>query len=113
MIKKNLSPPQSKAKEPSEPPKPSALKIQHDDKGKVWSCVRQKWLVETPEERVRQEFLCIVVNEYGFAVDQIGEEEELTGRGTGQARADFVIWRTVQEKQGNKAPLNHSLMQIR
>jgi type I restriction enzyme M protein len=34
-------------------------------KGQIWSHVRQKWLNETPEEAVRQEFLCILVNEYG------------------------------------------------
>ncbi len=105
MKKKNSSPSRPKTKEPSEASQSVALKTLRDDKGKIWSHVRQKWLIETPEERVRQEFLCILVNEYGFAVDQIGEEEELTGRGTGQARADFVIWRTIEEKQGNKSPL--------
>ena len=37
------------------------------EKGKIWSHVRKKWLVETPEETVRQEYLCILVNEYGFS----------------------------------------------
>jgi type I restriction enzyme M protein len=73
--------------------------------GKIWSHVRQKWLIETPEERVRQEYLIHLVTEYGFTLEQIAEEQELTGRGTGQARADFVIWRTVQDKADNKSPL--------
>lgn len=75
------------------------------DGGKIWSHVRQKWLVETPEERIRQEFLCVLVNEYSFTLEQIAEELNVTGRGTGQARADFVIWRTVQDKQDGKSPL--------
>ena len=41
------------------------------EKGKVWSHIRKKWIVETPEETVRQEYLCVLVNEYGFSLDQI------------------------------------------
>ena len=36
------------------------------EKGKIWSHIRQKWLNETPEESVRQEFLCVLVAEYGL-----------------------------------------------
>lgn len=73
--------------------------------GKIWSHIRQKLLVETPEERVRQEYLLVLVNEYEFVLDQIDEEVEVTGRGAGQARADFVIWRSVQDKAAAKTPL--------
>ena len=83
----------------------TALAVRRDDKGKIWSHVRSKWLVETPEERVRQEYLCVLVNEYGFALDQIDEELEITGRGSGHARADFVIWKTAQDKADGHAPL--------
>lgn len=75
------------------------------DKGKIFSHLRNKWLIETPEESVRQEYLCILVNEYSFSLDQMSEEMEVTGRGSGQARADFVIWRTAEDKKNNKSPL--------
>lgn len=80
------------------------LEVVRED-GKVWSHIRQKWLVETPEEHVRQEYLCVLVNEYGYGLDQIAEEESVTGRGAGQARADFIIWRTVQDKTDQLRPL--------
>lgn len=73
--------------------------------GKIWSHIRKKWLDETPEERVRQEFLCVLVNEYGFPPEQMAEEEDLTGRGAAHARADFVIWRTSQDKTDGSNPL--------
>lgn len=73
--------------------------------GKVYSHVRKTWLVETPEERVRQEYLIILVDDYGFSLEQIAEEENLTGRGSAQARADHVIWRTVQDRAERKPPL--------
>jgi type I restriction enzyme M protein len=80
--------------------------LRDSDKGKIWSHVRQKWLIETPEERVRQQYFPILVNEYGFSVEQIDEEIEITGhRGSGHARADFVIWRTVEDRQTKKPPL--------
>jgi type I restriction enzyme M protein len=83
---------------------PEQLSVRRD-KGKVWSHVRKKWLVETPEETVRQEYLCTLVNEYGFSLDQMDEELEVTGRGSGHARADFVIWRTLKDKLDSKSPL--------
>lgn len=83
----------------------SELTIKRDEaKGKIWSHVRGKWLAETPEERVRQEYLLVLVNEYGFILDQISEEIDLTGRGSASARADFVIWRTAQDKADDNAP---------
>jgi hypothetical protein len=79
------------------------LQIKAKD-GKIFSHVRQKWLAETPEERVRQEFLLTLVNEYGFSLSQIAEELEVTGRGSGHARSDYVIWRSAQDKTDGKKP---------
>ena len=63
--------------------------------GKIYSYARGIWLVETPEESVRQEYLCTLVNEYGFKLEEIAEEVAVpSGRGAGNARADFLIWRT-------------------
>ncbi|HHT9145284.1 MAG: type I restriction enzyme HsdR N-terminal domain-containing protein [Candidatus Brocadiaceae bacterium] len=73
--------------------------------GDIFSHIRIKWLVETPEERVRQEYLGVLVNEYGYSLDQIDEELSVTGRGSGDARADFLIWRTPQEKSDRKTAL--------
>lgn len=83
----------------------SALDIRRDEKrGRIWSHIRNKWLLESPEETVRQNYLAILVNEYGFSPDQIAEELNLTGRGSASARADFVIWRTVRDKAEDNAP---------
>ncbi len=73
--------------------------------GQIWSHVKHKWRIETPEERVRQEYLCVLVNEYGYSLEQIDEEVSVTERGSGQARADFLIWRSVKERSGKKTAL--------
>jgi type I restriction enzyme M protein len=86
-------------------PSPSALlAVERDGKGRIWSHVRSKWLVETPEESVRQDYLCTLVNEYGYSLEQLDEEVEVTGRGSGNARADFLVCRTVQERTASKSP---------
>ena len=53
----------------------------------------------TPEERVRQEYLLVLTDEYGYSLDQIAEETPVAGRGSAQARADFLIWRTPDARQ--------------
>ncbi len=87
------------------PPSPDLLKILTDEKGHIFSHVRKIWLVETPEERVRQNYLTVLVNEYGYRIEQMKEEESVVGPGSGQARADFIIWRTVEEKAEELPPL--------
>lgn len=80
------------------------LSVKRED-GMIWSHIRNRWLVETPEEAVRQTYLLTLVNEYGFKLNQMDEELEVTGRGSGRARADFVIWRTAQDKADSRNPL--------
>ena len=87
------------------PAKPETIAVRHQ-KGQIWSHVRKKWLLETPEETVRQEYLCILVNDYGFSLEQIDEEVTLPGaRGNKNARADFVIWRTIQDRKDGDTAL--------
>jgi type I restriction enzyme M protein len=81
------------------------LSVKTDSSGRIFSHIRRKWLIETPEESVRQQFVTVLVNEYGFAIDQMDEELEITGRGTGKARADIVVWRTIQDKTDARPPL--------
>ena len=81
------------------------LAVKIGDNGRIFSHIRQKWLVETPEERVRQAYVVTLHNEYGFSLDQMDEEPPVTGRGTARARADVVVWRTAQDKADAKAPL--------
>lgn len=73
--------------------------------GTIWSHVRGRWLLGTPEELVRQQYLLHLVEGYGWGLDVIGEELSVTGRGAARARADFAIWRTVEDKNAGRPPL--------
>ena len=91
-----------KQTEPQQYVKTDQILIQEN---KIFSPLRQKWIPLTPEEMVRQQYLQVLVAEYRFTHAQIAEEMEVTGRGSAQARADFVIWRSPQDKMGEKSPL--------
>jgi len=93
------------ARNPASNGERSVLSVKTNDKGQIFSPIRQKWQVETPEERVRQAYVLVLHNEYGFNLDQMGEELHVVGRGAGKARADIVLWRTAQDKSDRKTPL--------
>ncbi len=80
------------------------LEVQEKD-GKIYSLLKNKWLVAKPEEKVRQRYIAILVNEYGYSLDQMAQELQVNNslRGQGKARADIVIWKSKADKVANKA----------
>ncbi|WP_428058681.1 N-6 DNA methylase [Candidatus Avelusimicrobium faecicola] len=75
------------------------------DGNKIYSPLRDKWLVLTPEELVRQNYVCRLVKVYGYTLEQMDEELKVNNahRGQGKARADIVIWKSKEDKKKNKA----------
>ena len=74
------------------------------EKDKIYSFIRDKWLELTPEEQVRQKFVCHLMEHYGYILEQMGEELIVSNssRGQGKARADIVIWKSKEDKLANK-----------
>lgn len=75
------------------------MEIQIKD-NKIFAPLKNKWLVLTPEERVRQEYICRLIDYYGFAIEQMEQEIQVNNsrRGQGKARADIVIWKSETDK---------------
>ena len=44
---------------------------------KIFAPLKNKELVLTPEERVRQEYICRLVNVYGFDLEQMDQEVQV------------------------------------
>ena len=80
------------------------MKLQLKD-DKIYSPIKDKWLVLTPEERVRQEYICRLVNHYGFEIGQMAQEVQVNNshRGQGKARADIVVWKSASAKSNEDA----------
>jgi len=76
------------------------------EKGKTYIPLKDEWrdLSNQPEEKVRQVFICKLINDYGYCLDQMKQEVKLTTsqRGRGGAYADIVIWKTKKDKEENK-----------
>lgn len=80
------------------------LEVQEKD-GKIYAPLKDKWLVAKPEEKVRQHYIAVLVNEYGYNLDQMAQELKVnnSSRGQGKARADIVIWKSKADKDANKS----------
>ena len=74
------------------------------ENGRIYSHIRGKWLFHTPEEEVRQRFVCWLVNNCGYPLENMVEEyknQYSGGRGVRKTRADIVIFRTAEDKEKN------------
>lgn len=72
---------------------------------KIFAPLKNKELVLTPEERVRQEYICRLVNHYGYDLSQMEQELQVNNshRGQGKARADIVVWKSAAAKSNEDA----------
>ena len=82
------------------------MEIQIKD-NKIFAPLKNKWLVNKPEEEVRQKYICRLIDSYGYSKDQMDQEIQVSNsqRGQGAARADIVVWRSLDDKDNKKYPL--------
>lgn len=74
---------------------------------KIYAPLLDRWLILKPEEKVRQEYICRLINDYGFAIEQMAQEVKVSNsqRGQGRAMADIVVWRNQKDKLESKSPI--------
>lgn len=82
----------------------STLDIKREN-GKIFCPLTNSWHIETPEEKVRQEYIKKLVEDYRYSLEQMAQEIKVNNsqRGQGKARADIVIWKSKQDKIESKA----------
>lgn len=73
--------------------------------GKIYCPLKNAWHISTPEERVRQYYITILANQYGYSLAQMAQEVKVTNsqRGHGKAQADIVIWKSEEDMRDGKA----------
>lgn len=84
------------------------LDIKIDEKtNKIYSPLKDAWFVKTPEEEVRQKYICRLVNHYGFTLEQMKQEVVVSNasRGQGRAQADIVVWKSKADKLNDNSPI--------
>lgn len=74
---------------------------------RIYAPLKGKDLHSSPEERVRQEYINHLVNNYGYSHEQMAQEVQVNNskRGQGKARADIVIWKNAEDKKAKKKPV--------
>lgn len=76
-------------------------------KNKIYAPLKEKELVRTPEEEVRQEYIRHLVNRYGYNHDQMAQEVKVSNskRGQGKAQADIIIWKSNEDRSEDNSPV--------
>lgn len=82
------------------------MKIQIQE-NKIFAPLKNKWLVLKPEEEVRQKYVCRLIDNYGYSIEQMTQELQVNNsqRGQGMARADIVVWKNAEDKNNSKSPI--------
>jgi len=77
------------------------------NENQIYAPLKERWLINKPEEMVRQEYICRLVNNYGFSLNQMAQEIQVSNsqRGRGRAMADIVVWRNEKERAEEKSPI--------
>jgi len=73
------------------------LKIKDD---KIYAPLLGKWVANTQEEKLKQEFIIYLVEKYGYVLEQLGQDVQIKKR----FKADIAIWKNVEEKKKKKKP---------
>ena len=77
------------------------MEVQLKD-NKIFAPLKDKWLVLKPEEKVRQEYICRLVNSYGFNLKQMDQDSKVQGI---YLNYSILIWKNKNSKINNESPL--------
>jgi len=77
------------------------MEVQIKD-NKIFAPLKDKWLVLKPEEKVRQEYICRLVNFYGFDLKQMEQDTKVQGI---YLNYSILIWKNENSKINNESPL--------
>lgn len=101
----------TKSKKPTAAPAtpfPAAHDALHQAGHWLWIPLRQEWrdVTSKPEEVVRQKFIRILVEHYGYDLAQL-DQERRTQHGHKSPRADIVVWQSAADKNAKpvRAPV--------
>jgi type I restriction enzyme M protein len=78
-----------------------------DALGRIWCPLAKEgagdWRKPTPEERVRQCFILLLNEHYGYSFEQMRQERK-TISGKRSPRVDIVVWESTQARAEGKSP---------
>lgn len=76
-------------------------------RGQIWCPLAKEgagdWRGPTPEERVRQGFVLLLAEHYGYSFDQMRQERK-TIAGKRSPRVDIVVWESPEARASGRSP---------
>lgn len=78
-----------------------------NNKKEIFAPLKKAWLIATPEEIIRQETICKLVNDYGYQLEQMEQERSVTNSKNAAEiiRVDIVVWKNEEDKKQEKSAL--------
>jgi type I restriction enzyme M protein len=67
---------------------------------KIYAPLKNEWVTNSQDEELKQKFICRLVNNYGYKLEQLGQDVEIKKR----YKADIAIWRSEKDKSKNSIP---------
>ena len=76
------------------------------ESNKIFAPLLNKWLKLNAEEKVRQSYICRLVNNYGFTLDQMAQDIILPNISSkSQVNFSIIVWKNIEDKKNNISPL--------
>jgi type I restriction enzyme M protein len=69
------------------------------DKNKIFLPLKNTWVKYSSEEELKQEFITLLVNAYGYPIEQLDQDIQIK-----RHKADIAVWRSVEDKARNCIP---------
>ena len=66
---------------------------------------RDVWVPITPEEEIRQKYICRLVNVYGFAIEQMCQDYDYSKITDKKIKSDILVWKNEISRKNNEKPL--------
>ncbi|PUB29442.1 type I restriction enzyme M protein [Elizabethkingia sp. YR214] len=63
------------------------------------------WIPITPEEEIRQKYICRLVNIYGFTTRQMTQDYDYSKLTDKKIKTDILVWKNEMSLQNNEKPL--------
>jgi type I restriction enzyme M protein len=75
------------------------------ENNKIFAPLINQWVQLSAEEKVRQSYICRLVNSYGFSLKQIAQDYLISGLSSSYVHFSLVVWRNAEAKKNKKNPI--------
>ncbi|MFZ4863262.1 restriction endonuclease subunit M [Sphingobacterium sp. Mn56C] len=63
------------------------------------------WIARSPEEEIRQNYICRLVNTYGFTIQQMTQDYDYSTLTDKKINFDILVWKNETSRMDNEKPL--------